>query len=282
MIPYNFHTHSKFSDGACAPEEYVIEAIKQDFKGLGFSEHSVLPFSNTFALTERREKEYCTEVARLKEKYKGEIEICLSLEADFIPGMSESMASLKQRLSLDYIIGSVHLVRESAASGDLWFIDGPMVQIYDDGINGIYAGDARMAVTAYWHQVNKMILEEQFDVAGHLDKVKMHNKGRWFSEEDDWYLSLVNETIELIAQKGLLVEINTRGLYKKRSDTFFPGDYILRQLFDKGIGIVVSSDAHHPSEISLCFDQAINKLKETGYRSSYVFCNNDWQEIALQ
>ncbi|HEX2977390.1 MAG TPA: hypothetical protein VHO68_15760, partial [Bacteroidales bacterium] len=157
-----------------------------------------------------------------------------------------------------------------------------MVQIYDDGINGIYAGDARKAVTAYWHQVNKMILEEQFDVAGHLDKVKMHNKGRWFSEEDDWYLSLVNETIELIAQKGLLVEINTRGLYKKRSDTFFPGDYILRQLFDRGIGIVVSSDAHHPSEISLCFDQAINKLKETGYRSSYVFCNNDWQEIALQ
>ncbi len=271
--------HSKFSDGACVPEDYIVEAIRQQFKGLGFSEHSVLPFSNSFAL--KNEVEYCAEVDRLRNKYNKQINLYISLEADFIPGMSESMSSLKKRLDLDYIIGSVHLVREFADSLDLWFIDGPLVQTYDDGINNIYGGNAKKAVTAYWQQVNQMIMEEQFDLIGHLDKIKMHNKGRWFNEDDRWYLSLVNETIDLIKEKRILVEINTRGKYKKRSETFFPGDYILKRLKDAGIGIVISSDAHHPSEISLCFDEAIKTLKGIGYRSSFIFEKKEWREFAF-
>ncbi len=271
--------HSKFSDGACMPEDYVIVAINQKFTGLGFSEHSVLPFTNSFALKAETESEYCNEIKRLKEKYKDQIELYTALEADYIPGMSEKMASLKERLSLDYLIGSVHLVRETATSEDLWFIDGPLAQTYDDGINGIFGGNARKAVTHYWHQINQMLTTEQFDVIGHLDKIKMHNKGRWFSEEDSWYVSLVNETIDLIAGKGILVEINTRGLYKKRSTTLFPGDYIIKRLHSKGIGIVISSDAHHPSEISLCFDKAVESLRNAGYRSSYIFRKNKWVEF---
>lgn len=279
MVPYNFHMHSKFSDGSCMPEDYVVEAIKQQFKGLGFSEHSVLPFSNTFAL--KNEVDYCAEIERLRKIYSDQIDLYISLEADFIPGMSESMVSLKKRLELDYIIGSVHLVRETDDSEDLWFIDGPVIQTYDDGINGIYGGNAKKAVTTYWHQVNQMIMKEQFDLIGHLDKIKMHNKGRWFNEEDDWYLSLVNETIDLIEEKKLLVEINTRGLYKKRSETFFPGEYILKRLKEADIGIVISSDAHHPSEISLCFEEAIKTLKGIGYRSCYIFEKKDWKEFGF-
>ncbi len=263
------------------PQDYVIEAIKQQFKGVGFSEHSVLPFGNSFALKESNEKQYTEEIKRLKTKYRDQINIYLSQEADFIPGMSEKMMHLKERLELDYVIGSVHLVKKDTTPDELWFIDGPVVQIYDDGINGLFEGNSKLAVTAYWQQVMEMIQSEEFDVIGHLDKIKMHNKGRWFSETDKWYTDLVNETINLIKENNLLVEINTRGIYKKRSETFFPGSYIIERLKSKDIGVVISSDAHHPSEISLGFDEAASAIKQAGYRYSYIYEDNEWKEFPL-
>lgn len=279
MIPYNFHTHSQFSDGSNPPEDYVIEAINQKFKGLGFSEHSPLPFDNTFALKREKVSEYVKVVRALKEKYEEQLSIWCSMEADYVPGMSESLEQLKIKNKLDYVIGSVHLVRKNLQDDNLWFIDGPIPEIYDQGIEDIYEGDAKKAVTAYWHQVNNMIESETFDVIGHLDKIKMHNKGRWFDENSDWYTNLVNETISLIAEKDILVEVNTRGIYKGRSDSLFPGDYILAQLKKRNIKIVLSSDAHKPNEISLYFDEALKTLQQIGFSSIWIYDKDCWFEL---
>lgn len=279
MIPYNFHTHSQFSDGSNPPEDYVIEAINQKFKGLGFSEHSPLPFDNTFALKHENVSDYISVVRSLKEKYKEKLSIWCSMEADYVPGMSESLEQLKLQNNLDYIIGSVHLVRKNLLDDDLWFIDGPFLEIYDQGIEAIYEGDAKKAVTAYWHQVNNMIEGENFDVIGHLDKIKMHNKGRWFDENSDWYTNLVNETISLIAERDILVEVNTRGIYKGRSESLFPGNKILKQLKDRNIRIVLSSDAHKPNELSLYFNEALNTLQQIGFSSIWIYDKDGWCEF---
>lgn len=276
MIPYNFHTHSNFSDGSNSLEDYIQEAIKQKFKGLGFSEHSVIPFTNSFALQKGNEINYCHEVGRLKEKYKEQLEVSLALEADYIPGMNESFKELKERLKLDYLIGSVHLVGRNPDREQLWFIDGPRYETYDEGIESVFNGNIREAVTAYWHQLNRMIETEEFDIIGHLDKIKMHNKGRWFDESVRWHTSLIDETIELIAHKNLMVEINTRGVYKKRSSTFFPDREIISKLLKRSVRVVLSSDAHHPSELSLCFNDAIKTIKDCGYSEVYVYDNSGW------
>lgn len=281
MIPYNFHMHTHYSDGSSAPEKYITEALLQGFKGIGFSEHSVLPFKNTFALQSGREASYLKEIADLKLKHASEIEIYTALEADYIPNSSEDFLSLKQSLNLDYIIGSVHLVINGTLQDNLWFIDGPKAEIYDDGINSVFNGDAKKAVTAYWHQVNKMVENERFDIVGHLDKIKMHNKNRYFLESDKWYQDLVKETVSLIAEKDLMVEINTRGLYKKRSDSLFPGDNIIRVLKEKSIKTVLNSDAHQPGEISLYFNEAVEILKQSGYKCTYVYSDNQWVEFPL-
>lgn len=279
---YNFHMHSNFSDGACEPEEYVKSALELGFKAIGFSEHSVLPFSNTFALQSGREDEYVNEISRLKAVYAGKISLYTSMEVDYIPGLSTGFKALKDKTGLDYIIGSVHLVKGPPEAENLWFIDGPKVETYDDGIRDVFGGDIKKAVTAYWHQVFDMIEEEEFDVVGHLDKIKMHNKGRWFDEKSDWYTSLTDHAIELIARRDLLVEVNTRGIYKKRSAELFPGTDILKKLHSKDVRIVLSSDAHHPSEINAYFNEAILTLKECGYTSAWVFDSSSWAEVAFR
>lgn len=272
----NYHTHSYFSDGSAEPVEYIEEAIRQGFSSLGFSEHSALPFENTFALKNGSEQAYVTEIRRLRDLYKDRLEVLLALEADYIPVLSTGFQEQKAALGLDYVIGSVHLVKNP--DGELWFIDGPKREIYDNGLNQLFGGDIRKGVTAYWHQINQMLEEEQFEIIGHFDKIKMHNQGRWFSEDESWYTRLVNETIDLIEEKGVIVEVNTRGIYKGRSTSLFPGEFILRQLSERNIPVILSSDAHHPSEISMYFDEARKVIKSCGLKIIRVFDNGNWAE----
>ncbi len=280
MMDYNLHLHTVFSDGKAVPEEYVRKALELGFRALGFTEHSPLPFSTPFSLKTEKAEAYVRETARLKEMYRGHIQLYRALEFDFIPGFSEDLAGWRQKLQLDYAIGSVHLVRPGQ-NEELWFIDGPDRNRYDDGLNRLFGGDIRKAVKTYYHQVNRMIETQPFEILGHLDKIKMHNAGRYFHEDEKWYRRLVTETLQLVKAKGAVVEVNTRGMYKKRADTLFPDHETLRQVKEMGIPVLITSDAHHPDEMNLLMDFAEKRLLETGIRAVVFFDHGAWKEVPL-
>jgi histidinol-phosphatase (PHP family) len=265
---YNFHSHTNYCDGTSPPEDYVVEAIKQGFKSYGFSAHAPIPLPNNFALTEETMPSYCNEINRLKEKYKGQIALFLGIEADFIPELTTPFDDFRHQFLLDYVIGSVHIVKNS--TGDTWFIDGPLRESYDYGLKHFFNDDIQCAVTAFYHQTNRMLETEHFEIIGHFDKITMHNQNRFFTTSEQWYRKLVMETIALIKEKGVVVEINSRGLYKKRSSDFFPETFILKHLHDAKIPIMINSDAHAPPEIGLLHNEAIAVLKEVGFKERVV------------
>ncbi len=280
MTDYNLHQHSTFSDGKAGLEAYVKKALDLGFRAMGFSEHSPLPFSTTFSLKEENTDAYVRETARLKELYHGQIALYRALEFDFIPGLSDDFDSWRDKLHLDYAIGAVHLVQPENGDG-LWFIDGPKKERYDDGLQKYFDNDIKKAVKTYYYQINRMVETQQFEIVGHLDKIKMHNAGRYFSEDEKWYRRLVSETLELIKEKELVVEVNTRGLYRKRSDRLFPDDETLRQIKDFQIPVVISSDAHHPDELNTFMDYAEKRLVEYGIKSVVFFREGTWEEVPL-
>ncbi len=275
----NLHTHSRFSDGSDDPEKYVEAAISQGLTALGFSDHSPLPFENSFALREEETGLYCETIVKLKEK--SNIQIFLGMEADFIPGMGHSFKHFRENYPLDYLIGSVHLVRNGSPA-DLWFIDGPDPATYDDGLNALFGGDIRKGVTAYYRQINEMLSGTKMDIIGHFDKIKMHNRGRFFSETEPWYLALVNETLELVKQSDTIVEVNTRGIYKKRSDSLFPGPEILKIIHKRNIPVIISSDAHKPQEVAMLFGETANLLRELGFKELMNLLPEGWKSVSLQ
>ena len=297
MQNFNLHTHSIYSDGKSQPYEIVEEAIRQGLKTLGFSEHSPLPFDNNFSVKSDDMPFYVAEIAQLKEEFKDQIDIYCALEADYLTGVSEPFAVTKEKFQLDYLIGGVHLVidpvpelvpepvegREgpSSLADQIWFIDGPKWEVYDEGLQKFFDGDIRRAVRRFFDQSNEMIENEQFDIIAHFDKIKMHNRDRYFHEDEPWYRKLALETLDLIREKGLVMEINTRGIYKKRYNGFYPSPWLMEEACKMGVPAIISADAHHFSEITLEFEAAEEALKRTGYRSVVNFKDGQWIEVPL-
>jgi histidinol-phosphatase (PHP family) len=199
---------------------------------------------------------------------------------DFIPGSSEDFASWRKMMNLDYAIGSVHLVKPEN-SDDLWFIDGPKQEIYDDGLNKFFDRVIKKAVRTYYHQVNRMIETQEFEIVGHVDKIKMHNQNRYFSEDESWYRDLLLETLGLIKEKELIVEVNTRGMYKKRSDQLFPDGLGLQYISENNIPVIISSDAHRPDELNLLFDYTADRLTALNIKSVQYFNGENWSSVPL-
>jgi len=280
LFKHNFHTHTAYCDGSSAPVDYVIEAIKAGLESIGFSGHAPVPFENHFAIPDNDSlKAYAGEIQELKAIYDGQIKVFLALEADYIPGITFDFKHFMEDLSLDYIIGSVHLIKNE--KNDLWFNDGPDRGVWLQGLTEYFNGNIREAVSTYYRQINMMIQTQQPDVIGHLDKIKMHNHDEYFREDEPWYSKLVMKTLEIIRDNGCIVEVNTRGLYKKRSGSFFPGPAILKEMNKMNIPLTISTDAHKPGEVSLLLDETAKTLIETGYREAYAYTGQEWRSVSL-
>ncbi|MDP4184405.1 MAG: histidinol-phosphatase [Bacteroidota bacterium] len=280
MNYYCYHTHSKFCDGASSLREMTEAAKANGVKKLGFSAHSPIPFENSWSLKMENFQSYTSEIEQLKKDFKGQIDLFAGMEADYTPGLSYSFDYLRKLGKLDFLIGSVHLVK-GIENDQIWFIDGPSIN-YELGLESVFHGDIRTAVGAYFSQIQEMISTQNIDIIGHVDKIKMHNRNRYFSEEDEWYVSHVDKTIGLIRQSGAVVEVNTRGIYKGRSDSLFPGVKWLERFNHYGIPVTISTDAHHTSEILKGYDEAVLFLKEIGFKKIYFFDNFKWEECSLQ
>ena len=272
----NYHTHSHYCDGKGELREYVELALAHGFSSLGFSGHAPLPFANSFSIHDEDYIKYCDEVRSLKEEYRGRIDIRLGLEIDYVPGVCDDFRPLIQQGGLDYFIGGVHLVTNpldtealrsnpADAAKLIWFIDGPHQETYDEGLQRVFHGDVRRGVTAFFHQNNAMIESQRPTIVAHFNKIVMHNRDRYFLEHDKWYLDLVYETIELIHETDCIAEVNTRGIYKKRHNDYYPSHELLKYMNEKHIPVVISTDAHCPEDL-LKTEGAEDYLKEIGYK----------------
>ena len=221
---------------------------------------------------------YFKEIDLARNKYNSRIQIYKSLEVDFIPGMLNPNEDWIKALALDYTIGSVHFVG-SYDNGKPWEIDGPH-HIFLKGLEEIYKGDVKYVVRKYFDLTRKMIRGACPEVIGHLDKIKMQNRGFW-SEDDAWYREEIFNTLDEIKDTDAIVEVNTRGIYKKLTIEPYPGRWILERIHQLNIPIQLNSDAHHPNEISSQFRDTAKLLKSIGFKEWRIFLDHQWQNVAF-
>jgi histidinol-phosphatase (PHP family) len=258
----NFHTHSLFCDGHNSAEEMVKAAIEKRFSILGFSSHSMYPFSSEWHMAITSFEPYCAEVRRLADLYKDKIKIALGFEADYIPGFSVPRFDVYKKFNPEFLIGSVHFVY----NGNGYFEADDSPESVLEGIKKLYGGSSKKAVSRYFELEREMLQKGDFTIIGHPDLIRKTNcKTHFFNEEDMWYKRELKATAKAIAQAGVISEINTGAIARGYMNDMYPSPYFLSLLHDAGVPITISSDAHAASGLDCAFGAAKERAKKAGY-----------------
>jgi histidinol-phosphatase (PHP family) len=272
----NYHCHSSYCDGKKSVAEVVDEAKARGMLAVGLSSHAPLPFPAKWCMKHEMADSYLKDIAEARSK-GGRMQVYAGMEIDFIPG---KISPLSYKDKLDYTIGSVHFV-EQHDDGRGWEIDNTY-DVFMDGLVKIFEGSIRRAVARYFELTREMVLTTTPDIVGHVDKIKMHNRGDHFYKEDEpWYKEQVEITLQAIAKAGCIVEVNTRGLYQNRTDTPYPSPWILERILNKNIPITLSSDAHHPDDLINRFPEVSSQLLSMGFKKLRILLNGRWTDVAF-
>jgi histidinol phosphate phosphatase HisJ family len=281
QLSTNFHSHCTFCDGRSHPEDFVKFAISNKFRAYGFSSHSPLPFETFWNMSKCDMPEYIAEINRLKEHYAGKIEIYTGLEIDFLDKTYNASIPYFRSLPLDYRIGSVHFIPWASPllEKNMVCIDGYYSDL-EDGINKHFDRSVRKITEAFFESSLQMVDSGGIDIVGHIDKIYM-NAGRHpdFDINADWYRKPFLELLDLIAEKRLIVEINTKNMIQRKCT--FPHINSFSELKKRNIPVMVNSDCHYPNLVNDGRKEALALLRNAGISTTREIVDGKWQDVVI-
>lgn len=188
MQTFNYHGHTaRCGHAQGKDEEYVLQAIRNGYKKIGFSDH--MPYKNGYIEGERMHEdeleEYVSSIKALQEKYKNQIEIRIGLEFENYQEQLEEIKANKERF--DYMILGEHEPALFAPN----FYDN-----YTDADTKLYAD-----------MVVKAIEEELCDIVAHPD-LFMYGKEEWNAVCED----AAHRICKAAQEHHIPLEINLNGL----------------------------------------------------------------------
>lgn len=260
---YNLHSHTQFCDGRASIAEFASRAAEMGFIHYGFSPHSPLPIDSPCNMAMADVDRYFAEVDKARVSHRADgTHFHRAMEIDFLDDSWGPSAPYFQALGLDYAIGSVHFIPSDEGFID---IDGRF-ESFRLKMERYFKGDIRHVVETFYAQEQRMLQLGGFDIIGHFDKIG-HNADHYSPgiEDEPWYRALVFDMMDLIAEKGVVVEINTKAWADHRR--MFPGRRYLQRLRELGVPIVVNSDAHYTDLIDASRPVAYDMLRQAGFNN---------------
>lgn len=264
----DYHTHTvRCGHATGSMEAYVEAAIARGLGEIGFSDHVPMYWlpeekrDPTGAMAMAELEEYVSDVLRLRERYP-EIPVRLGLEADYIPGHEEALVRLLEAYPWDYVIGSVHFL-------DDWNFDHPdLVYRYAEwDIGELYDRFFALERAAAGSGL--------FDILAHIDLIKKfgHRPARPLT-------AAYAELADAIAGSGAAIELSTAGLRKPVGEVY-PAPELLQACCQRGVPLVISSDAHAPEEVGWGFEDALDLALRAGFTQVARFAGRRHQLVPL-
>ncbi len=272
----NYHTHSKYCDGKGEIEDYVIKAINLGITSLGISSHTPLDITNDWSMNKKLFSSYISEITRLQSKYP-QIEIYKGLELDYVPNCENNYTKFIKEL--DYSIGSVHYggCYQKNGKKNYWTIDDSK-EIFQSGLHHSYNNNLKKLIHEYYKNIIKMIFTIKPTIIGHIDLIKININDKELLNSQ---LSIVEEVLRVIKKEKIIVEINTGGIVRNKTDELYPSKEIIKRMLEKDIPITVNSDAHNSDFLIEGFDYAYSVLREIGYKKEIILKNNKWKYVNI-
>lgn len=275
----NYHTHCHFCDGKGSAEEVLEKAKQLGYQALGFSSHAPLPFANDYSMQQQDLTRYIKTINALKNQQQ--IEVYLGLEIDYLQDYIQPADSKWRELGLDYVIGSVHALLFSAERNDMLSVDG-----LDDDVDyllyDVYQNNSRKLVEDYYQKVTDLCRSGGFDILGHYDLVKKHNRRlNFFDESASWYRDVAISSLDSVAKSGVIMEVNFGGMLRGATDDVYPPLWLLKEAFQRHIPVQINADAHAPHHLGVHQEYCRDLLLQAGYQTQRVLLDKKWQDISL-
>lgn len=261
LIDYHTH-HARCGHAVGSLEQYVQRGIELGLSQLGLSDHMPLlhvdpaAYYPEMAMPMEELPRYVEEAFKLKEKYRGQIDIRVGLEGDYIEGWERQIEEIVKAYPWDYVIGSVHFLGEWDVS------DFRQVHNWD-------GQDVFAVYEHYYDAVAKAAGTGFYDIMGHLDVIKRfgHRPDAVLEAET---VALERSTLTAVKEANVAMELNASGLSKPVAE-MFPSRRILERALEMGIPLTVGSDAHDPLKLGEHLDKARALLHELGVRELATF-----------
>jgi histidinol-phosphatase (PHP family) len=237
----------------------------QGFAWLGLTEHmppmtdvGLYPDEKAAGITAQQLQQqfdrYVTTARQLQKKYAKTMAIFVAMETEFYAGSVPWIQRLKQLYQLDYLVGSVHHVMEQCFDFSR-----------DDYTKAVeLAGGYDALYYAYFDAQFAMINHINPAVVGHFDLIRLHDADyvQRFKQPEIW--QRIERNLQLIAQKGLLLDFNVRALAKGASEPYVSAP-ILKRALELGIDLVPGDDSHGVASVGVGLDEATRLLTNAGY-----------------
>jgi len=180
----------------------------------------------------------------------------LGIEADFIAGREDRMATLLDSHDWDYVVGSVHFLGEHGVDHDGYEVSDHRSQRPDE------------LWRRYFRTLGEAARTGMFDILAHPDLIKIWGRDRPVPEGDlRRYYELA---MDGIAESQIAIEVSTAGLRKPVGE-LYPARAFLEMCLDAGCPVALSSDAHVPGDVGRDYEAALELLDAVGVRELAVF-----------
>lgn len=306
-MPYTHHSHSgSYCKHAHDTLDSVVNtAIKKNFKIFCLTEH-VPRLDDAYIYPEEKEldmtpnslmvqfNEYVKHARQLQEKVNNDSNINTKILVGFESegGINDEhldmCLKLRKDINAEVIVGSVHHVNGIDIDFDqeTWNI---AFNKYN-GLQGLYK--------EYFTLVKNMINKLKPEIVAHFDLIRLFanieiiddetNKKTKISREqrlninieNDWpeVWKLINESIDLIIEYDLAVELNSSAI-RKGWDTPYPKDDIMKLMISKNVKFVLSDDSHGDDQVGLNYQFVMNYLIKLGVKDVFYYDIEDGKVV---
>jgi histidinol-phosphatase (PHP family) len=237
-------------------ERYHEVAVERGIDVLGVSEH-VHRFRQALDVWQHpfwRESAH-DDIDAYCEFVREETQLALGIEADYIAGAEDRMASLLEARDWDYVIGSVHFLQNQAldleGDWDIW-----------------RSADVEKVWMRYFETLGEAARTGMYDVIAHPDLVKVWGDPDRRPDRDLRFY--YDAAMDGIADSDVAIEVSTAGLRKPVGE-IYPARAFLEMCLEAGRPVALSSDAHTPNDLAYRYDEALEYLESVGVDRIAVF-----------
>lgn len=265
IVDMHAHTIHSF-DGNFSVDEMIASSIEKGIKTVAFTDHVEMDFFHEKSFDKTADESF-DDILRAKEQYKDRIEVCVGVELGEPTYNVEESEALIASKDYDFVIGSIHNLRETE---DFCFLDYQSDNIYP-------------LLDDYFYELKLLAEWGKFDTFAHLTYPLRYIVGDYkINVELSKYQKDIDEIFSLLVEKDKPLEINTSGLRQKIGRTLPDESYVRRFRELGGKYVTVGSDSHFTEHMGAGIERGMLMARKCGFESVLIFRHRQPVEVPIE